>query len=117
MMAPNRDHDAWLARFRYAVHQLFLLDFVTIMTVLADGMHVKHLGIDLNIAGSVLWLLCYSGMLAGTWRAALISLCLIVEYLTPSSSMCDLVVPFTTCTMCAAHWSQLHELMAACVTL
>ena len=54
-------------RSQTAPHELFFLQWVTLLLVIADIMHVKHLGIDMNLAGSVLWLLCYGGVLGGTF--------------------------------------------------
>ncbi len=60
------DHAAWLAERGGAVHAVFLLEWVTVQTAFPDVMHCKHLGVDMHIAGSTLWLICYSGMLPGT---------------------------------------------------
>jgi hypothetical protein len=44
---------------------LFTLIGVSILTVFPDLMHVKHLGTDMHIYGSVLWLLVYQVTTAG----------------------------------------------------
>ena len=45
---------------RQVRHQLFELEGVGIDCVIADWMHIKHLGTDMYCFGSVLHLLCYS---------------------------------------------------------
>ena len=47
----------WLRAF--AKHIFFSLPGVSITTVLADLLHVKHLGTDMYFAASVFFLLCY----------------------------------------------------------
>jgi mannose/fructose/N-acetylgalactosamine-specific phosphotransferase system component IID len=55
-----QDHDAWKAAQTGPIHQIFTnLEWVTIHTVVCDLMHVKHLGTDMNLAGAVLWLMCF----------------------------------------------------------
>jgi hypothetical protein len=59
------DHEAFLATQSSPHLMLTMLPWVTILSFFADIMHVKHLGVDMNIAGSVLWILCFSGILTG----------------------------------------------------
>lgn len=58
------NHEQWLESHPHP-HSVFLLEWITILSVLVDIMHVKHLGVDMNLAGSVLWMLCFGGILGG----------------------------------------------------
>ena len=44
------------------MHPIFELWSVTIQSVVTDILHVKHLGVDGNLAGSVLYMLCFMMM-------------------------------------------------------
>ena len=57
--------EAWLASHPL-VNEVFLLEWVTILSVVADLMHCKHLGVDMNLAGAVLWLFCFGGFIDGS---------------------------------------------------
>ena len=57
-IAATWTSDNWLALIPNS-HVVFTIMCVTILSVVTDILHVKHLGVDTNIAGSVLWLLCY----------------------------------------------------------
>ena len=50
--------ESWRADHAHP-HVIFTLWCVTILSFFTDILHVKHLGVDMQIAGSVLWLLCY----------------------------------------------------------
>ena len=50
---------AWLAAFPEH-HVIFDLPFVSILSIAVDWMHVKLLGTDMYLFGSVLWLLVYA---------------------------------------------------------
>ena len=66
--------ERWRAHFnrkRWKIHPAFNIDPVTILILFSDILHVKHLGTDAKLAGSVLWLLCYGGMLTGAAMCAL----------------------------------------------
>ena len=61
------DFDAWYAKPTHrGVNEVFLLAWVTVLSLIADLMHVKHLGVDMNLAGAVLWLFCFGGLLDGS---------------------------------------------------
>ena len=49
-IAKTWTHEKWLRAFTHA-HIIFTLVCVTILSVVADILHVKHLGVDMNIAG------------------------------------------------------------------
>ena len=53
--------DVWRAT-AWASHPLFQLPGLSILVVAADLMHCKHLGTDMYVFGSVLWVLCYDIM-------------------------------------------------------
>ena len=48
------------------MHEIFKVEPITILNLFSDVLHVKHLGTDTKLAGAVLWLLCYGGVLTGT---------------------------------------------------
>ena len=55
-------NDGWQRAHRRTMHPIFELWSVTIQSVVTDILHVKHLGVDGNLAGSVLYMLCFMMM-------------------------------------------------------
>ena len=57
-----RSRDEWLAAHGGIgiVHPFFSIGYLSILSVLADILHIMELGIDHYICGSVFWLMCYT---------------------------------------------------------
>ena len=59
----------WKTLVGDGAHYLFQLGFMSCLNVEPDELHIMHLGTSMYLLGSVLWLLCYQVLQAGSPKA------------------------------------------------